>query len=132
MAQPRLAPTPTACAACYGQYPDRAHVDYRAAIEGRLIDPSKPRGRHVDWVVICEKCLRDGVALLPESADPREALEQRIADLEQQLAAARDYADSIEDAFSRRPAEREPAPKSKAPATRQRKPRYEAKAEATA
>jgi hypothetical protein len=133
MAQPTLAPrTPVACAGCYGQYPDRLHVDFRAAIEGRLVDPSQPRGPHVDWVILCEKCLRDGVALLPEVKDQREALEQRVTDLETQLAAAQDYADRIEDAFQRRPTnhERLNGAEAKPRAPKPRKPRYESKASA--
>jgi hypothetical protein len=104
MASPRIASkTPTACAACYGQYHDRTHVDFGAALEGRLIDPSKPRGGHVDWVIICDHCLRSAVALLPEERTKQEALEQRNADLEHQLAETQAYADRIEEALTHRP-----------------------------
>lgn len=127
MAQPRLASRiPRACAACYGQYADRLHVDYAAAFEGALIDPNKPRGGHVDWLVICEKCLRNGVALLPEEKGRTEALEQQIADLQAQLAETQAYADKIEDALSHRPSAPAQKPRAKAAP---RKPRYE-KAEA--
>jgi hypothetical protein len=121
MAQPRIASrTPNACAACYSQYPDRIHVDYASALEGRLVDPSAPRGGHVDWVIICENCLRAGVALLPEDKSKTEAFEQRIADLEEQLTQTQAYADRVEDALAARPATRAAKPK-----TAPRKNRYE-------
>jgi hypothetical protein len=131
MANPRLASKPPrACAACNGQYIDRLHVDYMAGYEGGLIDPNRPRAGHVDWLVICENCIRRGAELLPEYRSQLTAALQRVTDLEAQLTAAQDYADRIEDAFQRRPAERaERAPKA-APAKAARKPRYEAKASA--
>jgi hypothetical protein len=131
MAQPRIASkTPTACAACYQQRPGVIHIDYAAALEGRLIDPSKPRGGHVDWVIICALCLRNGVALLPEEERSKvETLEQRIVDLETQLTATQAYADRVEDALSHRPeraAPKERPAKSTKPARpTARKERYE-------
>jgi hypothetical protein len=123
MAQPRIAPrAPSACAACYQQKPDTVHIDYRAALEGRLVDPSKPRAGHVDWVIICADCLRNGVALLPEEKTRADALDERVAVLEGELEKERQYSAKLEDAVSVRP-EREPRAPRKAPA--QRKPRYQ-------
>lgn len=124
MAQPRIASrTPRACAACYQQKTDAIYIDYASALEGRLIDPSKPRGGHVDWVIICEPCLRAGVALLPEERTKVETLERRVADLEAQLAETQAYADRIEDALSHRP---ESMPKAKGKTYKQqRRPRYQ-------
>lgn len=126
MAQPRIASrAPVACAACYQQRPDAIHVDFASALEGRLIDPSQPRGGHIDWVIICEPCLRNGVALLPEERSKVEALEQTIADLKTQLVATQAYADKIEDAFSQRPQrEAASAPKQKTAKAPQRRSRY--------
>lgn len=124
MANPRLATKPPrACAACNGQYTDRVHVDYMAGYEGGLIDPTRPRAGHVDWLVMCENCIRRGAELLPEYSTKLAAALQQIEDLETRLKAAQDYADTIEDAFSRRPAERaerEPRTAPRAP----RKSRY--------
>lgn len=142
MAQPRIVPTPSYCAACYGQYPDRLHIDYAAAIEGRLLDPSKPRGGHVDWVVICEKCLRDGLALVPEQRDQREAEAATLAALRAELAESREYVTTLEAALAAKPREHThpivtpappapepaPAPEQPTPAA-PRKSRYAAKAE---
>lgn len=131
MAQPRIASrAPTACAACYQQRPDDIHIDYAAALEGRLVDPSQPRGGHIDWVIICESCLRNGVALLPEERTRVEALEQSIADLKAQLTATQTYADSIEDALSHRPSREAAATKQKAAKPAQRRARYAQGAEA--
>lgn len=124
MAQPRIASkTPTACAACYQQRPGVLHVDYAAALEGRLIDPSQPRGGHVDWVIICDPCLRNGVALLPDQANARvELLEQQLADLKEELTKTQAFADRLEDALAHRPT---PAPKQqKAAKPAQRRNRY--------
>lgn len=126
MAQPQLAAkTPVACAACFGQYPKRLHVDFRAALDGPQVG-SGPRAPHISWVVICEKCLRAGVSLLPEEQSIKETLERRVADLEQQLTATQAFADKLEDALSSRPAREAPRPtKAKQPA--QRRNRYEPK-----
>jgi hypothetical protein len=122
MAQPTLAHrTPVACSACYAQYPDRKHIDYRSMMNGLQPPGAGPRDPHVDWVTICENCLRSGLALLPEEAGPREKLEQRVADLEEQLRETQAYADRVEDALSARPAVRDRQ------RTAARKNRYEGK-----
>lgn len=126
MAQPRIASRPPrACAACYGQYPNRVHVDFRSAIEGGLIDPDNPRGGHVDWVIVCENCIRNAFELLPEQASQRDALARRAEDLRVRAEEAENYASSLEDALSRRPArESAPAPKPTRPPGAPRRPRY--------
>jgi hypothetical protein len=134
MAQPRIASrAPSACAACYQQKPDTIHVDYRAALDGRLVDPSQPRGGHVDWVIICADCLRNGVALLPEEKGRVDALEGRVTALLAEVEKEREYSAKLEDAVSVRPVrpEREPrAPKkSRAEGAAPRKPRYTAQDE---
>lgn len=125
MAQPRIASrTPRACAACYQQKTDAVHIDYASALEGRLIDPSAPRGGHVDWVIICEPCLRAGLALLPEERTKVDQLEQQVTDLHAQLAETQAYADRIEDALSHRPASMQ-KPKGGKTYKQQRRPRYQ-------
>jgi uncharacterized protein YecA (UPF0149 family) len=81
----------------------------------------------VDWVVICERCLRAGVALLPEEHDRADTLEQQVADLEEQLRQTQAYADRLEDAFQHKP---KPAPKQTKPKPAQRRNRYEKDEEA--
>jgi hypothetical protein len=127
MASPRLASRPPrACAACYGQYTDRAHVDFQAGYEGALIDPNRPRAGHVDWLVICEKCIRTAAALLPEQASKVEGLQHEIAALKERAEKAEEYADRIELALSHRPErDRDPAPPKVKKAPAQRRNRYE-------
>jgi hypothetical protein len=104
---------PTACAGCYGQYPDRTHVDFKSAIEGGPIDQSNPRSLRVDWVVLCERCIQTAYELLPEQRDIRAEYEAKIAELHERCERAENYASTVEDALSHRPAslpvrEREP------------------------
>lgn len=131
MAQATIAAhTPTACAGCYGQYPDRVHVDFRSAIEGALVDPANPRGPRVDWVVLCEDCIRCAQALLPEVADERENLRRQVADATQRAEDAENYASRLEDTLAHRPQRAEAparAPRPR-PKPQQRKPRYQAPA----
>jgi hypothetical protein len=127
MAQPKIAErAPRACAACYGQYPTRTHIDYSAAYEGHLIDPENPRGGHVDWLVLCEDCIRSGYELLPEQRNQRDQQADRIKQLEDRVAQAEDYASSLEDvvAKARHREHRETEPKTPAKPRATRKPRY--------
>ncbi len=53
----RLAETPPRyCASCYGQYPDKRHVDFESAFDGPVF---KDKGTNypVDDLIICEDCL---------------------------------------------------------------------------
>lgn len=128
MAQPRLAArAPVACAACYGQYPDRAHIDFASAIEGGPVD-SNPRSPRVSWVVICENCLRNAVKMLPDAVDIREQHEREVAALKERAEAAESYADDLEDTLSRRPSREGPAaPKTHKPSGAPRRGRYQPK-----
>ncbi|HEU4975278.1 MAG TPA: hypothetical protein VFT50_09330 [Baekduia sp.] len=114
MAEAKIAArTPTACAGCYGQYPERVHVDFSSAIEGGPVNDN-PRAPRVEWVVLCENCVRRAFALLPKIADGREKLGRQAAALQAQLAEAKAYAASLEEALARRP-DAEAAPTAPAP-----------------
>lgn len=116
MAQPRVASKPpVACAACYGQYVDRVHIDYASAIEGHQIRSDNPRAPHVDWVVICEDCIRSGYELLPEQASHRDKLSEENARLTTRVAELSDYASRLEDVIARKPPA-DPASRAAAPA----------------
>ena len=108
MAQPKIAAfAPVACAACYGQYPDRVHVDYAAGIEGAEVDPSVPRGPHVEWVVMCEDCVRAGYQMLPEQSGRIDHLTDEVEQLRQRAEEAENYASKLEDTLHQRPVQRE-------------------------
>jgi hypothetical protein len=105
MAQPRVAGrTPVACAACYQQKPREVHIDFASAIDGAQVDPANPRSPHVDWVVICEKCIRSAFELLPEQASDREKLQAEATELREKAASLGVYVRSLEAAIANRPA----------------------------
>ncbi|HEY9522452.1 MAG TPA: hypothetical protein VIR33_04380, partial [Thermopolyspora sp.] len=92
MANPRIAAhTPPVCSGCYAQYPGRTHIDFMSAIEGGLIDPENPRGGHVDWVVLCEECVRGAFELLPENAERHSAVATQLQAMERRAAEAEAY-----------------------------------------
>ncbi len=126
MARPRIASsTPRACAGCYGQYPGRVHVDFASAIEGAQLDPERPRAGHVEWVVLCENCVRNAHNLLPHpEADRLAEFAAENAELRERLARSEHYAETLEDAIARRPEREHQHPTVKAAP---RKRRYEGK-----
>jgi hypothetical protein len=101
----RIADTPPAfCAGCYGQYPDRRHVDFEAAWDGPVFEgegvhtgdggarSKLPVG--IDDLVICEDCLKSAAKLLGW-AGPK--AQQKIDDLELRLARSEGYARELND-----------------------------------
>lgn len=125
MGEPRIAArTPTACSGCYGQYAERIHVDFASAMEGAFVSDA-PRAPRVEWVILCENCLRRGAELLPEYTSERDKLRREVVLLQERVDQAEDIAARVEDLAARvghRAAEeREP----RAPRKAQRRPRYE-------
>jgi hypothetical protein len=56
----RLTDTPpAACSSCFGQYPDRRHVDFGASWDGPFLTGQVTGGQAVsiDDLVICDDCL---------------------------------------------------------------------------
>lgn len=102
---------PIRCSGCYGQYPDRAHIDFESAYDGPTTDASNPRAPKLDWVVLCEECVRAAHDRLPNVVDRTLALRQRIDSLESELAETQRYADKLEDAMGSRPDRKPRAPK---------------------
>src|SRR4029077_7750443 len=70
---------PTMCSACFGQYPDRTHVDFEAAWDGPVVN-NNGTAYSVDELVLFETCLRVGFDLLPAS-DEVESLHDQLAQL---------------------------------------------------
>lgn len=100
--------TPVKCSSCFGQYPDRPHVDFESAYDGPQIDPENPRRGHIDWLVICSDCIQAAAGFLPEERDALEQLRQENESVKQALAEADNYIDQLESAHSARPASRGP------------------------
>jgi hypothetical protein len=107
----RLTETPPVrCSSCYGQYPDRTHVDFGAAWDGPTFPDDEVAGGvivTVDDLIICEDCLRDAGRLLGLE-DPGDAarhlaeLEGQAEELRERLLGAMDYIAALEGAAARR------------------------------
>jgi hypothetical protein len=108
----RLTETPPVrCSSCYGQYPDRTHVDFGAAWDGPVLgEPDGVIGgarQVIDDLIICEDCLRDAGRLLGLE-DPGDAarhlaeLEGQAEELRERLLGAMDYIAALEGAAARR------------------------------
>lgn len=97
--------TPLKCSCCYGQYPDREHVDFVSAYEGPLLDEANPRGGHIDWLVLCDECIRIAYGLL--SDDERAAKIKELAAENTRLRAEarkrQAFAEKLQEALAVRP-----------------------------
>jgi len=100
---------PSACSSCYGQYPERLHIDFGAAFDGPvLFGKDGATLGQVDELIICDECLRAGADLLGlRSQGDLEAqvatLDAHAMTLAEKLAGAMVYIRKIEDAFAVRP-----------------------------
>lgn len=111
----RLAHTaPVRCAGCFCQKPGEPHIDFESAFEGPQVDPDNPRKGHVDWLVLCDECVRTSFAMLPDVADERDRLREQLADREREIRELSNYVDSLEGAVAGRPSSRQQAPRPKA------------------
>lgn len=54
--------TPILCSSCYGQYPDRRHVDFEAAWDGPVVGSEFKMS--VDDLILCEDCVRQAAKLI--------------------------------------------------------------------
>lgn len=86
---------PPKCSGCYAQKVGQVHVDFESAFEGPLVDPDRPRSGHIDWLILCEDCVRTAYRMLPENVEDRQNLLGRIAQLEDDAREAREYADNL-------------------------------------
>jgi hypothetical protein len=102
---------PVRCAACFGSYPERRHVDFGAAWDGPVFD--EPDGvvggarQVVDDLVICEDCLRSGAEVLglEDPADTGRHVDEVEAaneELREKLLGATRYIDTLEKAADAR------------------------------
>lgn len=102
----RVAETPpTHCASCFGQHPDRRHVDFGAYWDGPTFPDGEVAGGGtvaIDDLVICEECLRAAATELElTDADTRRhvlQIEGQVEDLRERLLGATDYIAKLEDA----------------------------------
>lgn len=52
------------CSVCYGQYPERVHIDFEAAYDGPVIDEANGMKHPIDDLVVCDECLIGAAMLL--------------------------------------------------------------------
>jgi hypothetical protein len=88
---------PSACAACFGQYPDRRHIDFGAFYDGPILPSGADQvgvvGLAVDDLVICEECLKAAAAQLglgdaEQVEAEKDELAGRVEELSERLAGA--------------------------------------------
>jgi hypothetical protein len=115
-------PNPAFCAACYGQYSDRRHVDFEAAWDGPVFEgegvhtgdggarSKLPVG--IDDLVICEDCLKSAAKLLgwagPKAQQKIDDLELRLERSERDRRQEAADREALEDIVARRE-QRQPA-----------------------
>ena len=112
----RVAETPPAfCSACFGQYPDRRHVDFDVAWDGPTVPGGvmTPEGVQsgitvtIDDMVVCDGCLTAAGRLvgLEPAGETVAKLDQALAEaavLRERLAGQADYIGKLEAAQAAR------------------------------
>jgi hypothetical protein len=92
---------------CFGQYPDRRHVDFNAYWDGPVFarddgDVAGGAPISVDDLVICEECVRAAATVLElTDEDTRRhvlQMEREVEELRERLARRDDYIAKLEDA----------------------------------
>lgn len=103
---------PAGCAACFGQYPQRTHVDFGSSYDGPMLPAQENAtgvvGVSIDELVICEECLRTAAQLLGltdpgQTTEQLEALTAQAEELTERLAGAMAYANKLETAIAAKP-----------------------------
>jgi hypothetical protein len=98
--------TPIHCSACFGQYPERRHIDFDAACDRGYGEGPVPIA--MDDLVLCEECVREGAQHLGmidgERWQTREAaLVEENALLKESKEEAVAYAELMERTLAKRP-----------------------------
>lgn len=97
---------PSYCAACFGQYPDRLHIDFEASWDGPVVEVANGLKVTIDDLIICENCLK-GAASLFKLVDADELrsenvdLGELVENLQKQLALRDDTIADLAEAVKR-------------------------------
>ena len=75
-------PNPSHCSSCYGQYPQRRHIDFEAAYDGPVINTDGLR-QSIDDLIICEDCMESAAKFVGYVND--EAMKREIERLKMQV-----------------------------------------------
>jgi hypothetical protein len=112
-AQIRLCSPPAACSSCYGQYPQRRHVDFGASWDGPVLnDGSDERfiiRASLDELILCEDCLRRGAEQLglvdpDEQTAMLETQRDALQRMAEENAGLRAHNDALAKAVQSKPA----------------------------
>lgn len=108
-------PPPAYCSACFGQYPDRRHVDFGASYDGPVLENvAGGVPASIDDLVICEECLATAAKLIghgdtTEKDAQIETQAAQMQELTERLAGAMAYCNKLETAIAAKPkVERKP------------------------
>lgn len=108
----RLTETPPVrCSSCFGQYPDRRHVDFGAAWDGPTVAPDPGvvggKAQAIDDLIICDECVTVAAGLLglEDPGDTRRhvaEVEAQADELRERLHGAMDLVAKLEEAAAAR------------------------------
>jgi hypothetical protein len=112
----KFAETPPAmCSGCFGQYPDRQHIDFESSWDGPVVEGGAmgENGQvisripvSIDELILCEDCVREGASLLGLSEENTAKLDQlraEIIDLKARNKGLDTYVNKLEQAVRVRP-----------------------------
>jgi hypothetical protein len=104
--------TPAACASCFGQYPDRTHIDFEAAYDGPVINSDDNIKMPVDDLIVCDECLQQAARLLPNEQGERiKELERELEGQRERLVGKDVYIRQLEESVARKTLPEVPRPK---------------------
>lgn len=92
------------CSSCFGQYPDRQHVDFEAYWDGPVINGSVKVA--IDDLIVCENCVKRAAELLGMTEGAEDKLAKQRSEIERlkgDLAKAEKYNKKLQEAFEARP-----------------------------
>lgn len=109
---------PVRCSGCWGQYPERRHVDFESHWEGPMFregvmgedgEISNTINVSIDDLVLCEDCLRAAAKLIglvdpDEVAEYAEQLEKRADDLLERNRGLEEHNKQLKAAIASEPA----------------------------
>ena len=108
---------PAMCSSCFGQYPERTHVDFTASWDGPVVENGivGENGEvatsvkvSIDELILCEDCVREAARLVgmvePSEADEVERLRGMLRERSEELAGLRHYTEKLEAAVAVKPA----------------------------
>ena len=107
---------PALCSSCFGQYPDRQHIDFEASWDGPVVEGGVAGEDGtvvsripvaIDELILCEECVREGARLLgmtDENSGELERLREQLRETREREAGLKAYVDQLEKTVAAKPA----------------------------